>query len=95
MARRERLFPDECQVNQAVTQIDQITQQNAALVEEATAAAKSLQDQAEALVHAVAIFKLTDEQNAAKTARPGWHARRKNRPALIGLGVKSQAATQL
>ena len=46
------------QVNQAVTQIDQITQQNAALVEEATAAAKSMEEQTGALVQAVAAFKL-------------------------------------
>ena len=49
------------QVNQAITQIDQITQQNAALVEEATAAAKSLEEQSEALVQGVAIFKTTEE----------------------------------
>ena len=55
------------QVNQVVTQIDQITQQNAALVEEAAAAAKSLQDQAEALLSVVAIFKLAGEQSAATT----------------------------
>ncbi len=41
------------QVNQAITSIDQITQQNAALVEEATAAARSLEEQSDALVHAV------------------------------------------
>ena len=34
------------QINQAVSQMDQVTQQNAALVEEAAAAAESLQDQA-------------------------------------------------
>ena len=54
------------QVNQAVIQIDQITQQNAALGEEAAAAAKTLQEQAEALVLAVATFKLTDKQSAVK-----------------------------
>src|SRR5690606_6992504 len=37
------------QVNQAITQMDQVTQQNAALVEEAAAAAESMQDQAAAL----------------------------------------------
>ncbi len=47
------------QVNLAVTQMDETTQQNAALVEEAAAAAESLEDQAETLSHAVAIFKLT------------------------------------
>ncbi len=46
------------QVNQAVTQIDQNTQQNAALVEEAAAAAKSLEEQSGALARAVAVFKL-------------------------------------
>jgi hypothetical protein len=46
------------QVNQAVTQMDQVTQQNAALVEEAAAAAESMQEQAQALVQAVAVFKL-------------------------------------
>jgi methyl-accepting chemotaxis protein len=49
------------QVNQAVTNIDQITQQNAALVEEATAAARSMEEQSEALVQSVATFKLTKE----------------------------------
>ncbi len=46
------------QVGQAVTQMDQATQQNAALVEESAAAASSLQNQAEQLVQAVAVFKL-------------------------------------
>ncbi len=50
------------QVNQAVTNIDQITQQNAALVEEATAAARSLEDQSEGLVRAVAVFKMAEER---------------------------------
>ncbi|HXI68477.1 MAG TPA: methyl-accepting chemotaxis protein, partial [Steroidobacteraceae bacterium] len=46
------------QVNQAVSQMDQMAQQNAALVEEAAAAATSLEDQAEALHHAVGQFRL-------------------------------------
>ncbi len=50
------------QVNQAVTNIDQITQQNAALVEEATAAARSLEDQSESLVGAVAVFKMAEDR---------------------------------
>ena len=65
------------QVNQAVVQIDQITQQNAALVEEATAAARSLEDQSEALVKSVAVFKLADER--------GGTARRERGPAPTGL----------
>jgi methyl-accepting chemotaxis protein len=46
------------QVNIAVTQLDQMTQQNAALVEQAAAAASSLQEQAVRLAHAVAEFQL-------------------------------------
>jgi methyl-accepting chemotaxis protein len=46
------------QVNQAVGQMDTVTQQNAALVEEAAAAAQSLDHQANSLVQAVSIFKL-------------------------------------
>jgi methyl-accepting chemotaxis protein-1 (serine sensor receptor) len=45
------------QVNQAITQMDEVTQQNAALVEEAAAAAGSLEDQAENLRSAVAVFR--------------------------------------
>jgi methyl-accepting chemotaxis protein len=46
------------QVNQAVVQMDQVTQQNAALVEEASAAAQSMAEQARTLQDAVAVFKI-------------------------------------
>jgi len=46
------------EVNRAIAQMDEMTQQNAALVEEAAAAAQSMQDQAAALAKAVAIFKI-------------------------------------
>jgi hypothetical protein len=46
------------QVGDAVTQMDQVTQQNAALVEEMAAAASSLKSQAQDLVQTVAVFKL-------------------------------------
>ncbi len=48
------------QVGEAITQMDQATQQNAALVEESAAAAESLKAQAQQLVAAVAVFKLTE-----------------------------------
>jgi methyl-accepting chemotaxis protein len=47
-------------VTQAVGQMDEVTQQNAALVEQAAAAAESLEEQARSLVQAVAMFKLDD-----------------------------------
>src|SRR5690606_21008528 len=46
------------QVNRAVSQMDEVTQQNAALVEEAAAAAGSLQEQAQRLAEAVSVFKI-------------------------------------
>ena len=46
------------QVGEAIIQMDQVTQQNAALVEESAAAAASMQAQAGQLVQAVAVFKL-------------------------------------
>jgi methyl-accepting chemotaxis protein len=49
------------QINLAITQMDQVTQQNAALVEEASAAAQSLQEQAGGLSQVVSAFKLDDD----------------------------------
>ncbi len=49
------------QVGEAVSQMDQATQQNAALVEESAAAAESLKTQAQALVQAVAVFRLAHD----------------------------------
>jgi methyl-accepting chemotaxis protein len=45
------------QVNQAVARMDQVTQQNAALVEQASAAAQATAEQATSLRGAVAVFK--------------------------------------
>ncbi|MEN5374828.1 methyl-accepting chemotaxis protein [Stenotrophomonas hibiscicola] len=54
------------QVNQVVVQMDQVTQQNAALVEEATAASRALEEQAHALTTSVAVFQI--EQDGAARA---------------------------
>jgi len=56
------------QVGEAVSHMDQATQQNAALVEQSAAAAESLKSQAQDLVHTVAVFKLAgDARHAAAT----------------------------
>ncbi|MGV3572676.1 MAG: methyl-accepting chemotaxis protein [Ramlibacter sp.] len=55
------------QVNQAITDMDRVTQQNAALVEEASAAAHSMLAQSNDLLQAVSVFRLRD----AAVARPG------------------------
>jgi len=46
------------QVNQVVVQMDQVTQQNAALVEEATAASRALEEQAQAMMASMAVFRI-------------------------------------
>jgi methyl-accepting chemotaxis protein len=56
------------QVNMSIIEMDSMTQQNAALVEEAAAAAQSLQDQATELARVVSIFKLTEEERFAPAA---------------------------
>jgi methyl-accepting chemotaxis protein len=55
------------QVNQAITQMDDVTQQNAALVEEAAAAAESLEEEAQTLTRSVSVFKI-DQGAATNTA---------------------------
>ncbi|EER58365.1 putative methyl-accepting chemotaxis sensory transducer [Acidovorax delafieldii 2AN] len=67
------------QVGEAVTQMDQVTQQNAALVEEMAAAASSLKSQAEDLVHVVSVFRLEDEVGGAPMGQP---ALQRSRQAL-------------
>ena len=62
------------QVGEAVMQMDQVTQQNAALVEEMAAAASSLKSQAQELVQTVAVFKLNPHEQ--------YHASNQNQLAL-------------
>ncbi|MDP2143947.1 MAG: methyl-accepting chemotaxis protein [Gallionella sp.] len=57
------------QVNLAITQMDEVTQQNAALVEEAAAAAESLEEQAQNLSVAVATFKVDESGGSALAVR--------------------------
>ena len=64
------------QVGGAVRQMDQATQQNAALVEESAAAAESLKGQAQQLVQAVAVFRLSQHAvrvGAADAVAPAAH----------------------
>jgi methyl-accepting chemotaxis protein len=56
-------------INQAIGGLDQMTQQNAALVEQSAAAAESLRDQADQLARAVAVFK-TDARALSIAQRP-------------------------
>jgi methyl-accepting chemotaxis protein len=84
------------QVNATVTQMDEVTQQNAALVEEASASARALEDQASALSSAVSRFRLSAQASAAKL--PGAAAARhsasmsaSNRPSSADAAAESPA----
>ena len=71
------------QVNTAVTQMDQVTQQNAGLVQEASAASSTLADQAHRLEDAVAIFRLPPAAQPARrvTTAPAAAPRASQGPA--------------
>jgi methyl-accepting chemotaxis protein len=72
------------QVNAAVSQMHETTQQNASLVEEAAAAASSLHAQAEALFDAMRVFKLEEQPAPEAPAAPA-------RPLAPPAGVRALA----
>ena len=75
-------------MNTAITQMDQVVQQNASLVEEATAATESMKEQAASLLQLVSRFKLGegDQAEAATLQEPApekrlRRARRRRSPS--------------
>ncbi|MEX3853016.1 methyl-accepting chemotaxis protein-1 (serine sensor receptor) [Paraburkholderia youngii] len=94
------------QVARAVTQMDEVTQQNAALVEEAAAAASSLEQQAARLRNVVAVFQLDDSGRGGHDGASGLAAlkrpvstspvaarARKLTPATAQAAMPAKAAT--
>jgi methyl-accepting chemotaxis protein len=80
------------EVNQAITQMDEMTQQNAALVEEAAAAAESMQEQAQMLAEAVSIFKLSHHEGLRRPAPRAVSAPAPAaRPALVPAPAPARA----
>ena len=70
------------QVNSAITEMDKVTQQNAAMVEESTAAARSLADEATGLSRLVSRFSTGDQPAGANVvAMPGKPAKPERKPA--------------
>ncbi|RXZ32863.1 hypothetical protein D9O50_15880 [Oxalobacteraceae bacterium CAVE-383] len=78
------------QVNDAITQMDQVTQQNAALVEEAAAAAGALEEQARVLKESVAAFKVAAEDEGALVAAIAAPVAR---PKPAAVAVKARVST--
>ncbi|VXB18894.1 methyl-accepting chemotaxis protein [Massilia sp. 9I] len=64
------------QINMAVAQMDQVTQQNAALVEEAAAASESMQEEAARLAKVVSVFRLAGAGADAGATAPARSAKR-------------------
>jgi methyl-accepting chemotaxis protein len=78
------------QVNEAMIQMDHVTQQNAALVEEAAAAAGALQEQAESLADVVSVFKLSEGYSHAPAL--ALHTAAASRPEARRVTVHRSAA---
>ena len=93
-ATREQVDGIE-QVNQAVIQMDQVTQQNAALVEEAAAAAESMQDQAAKLVQVVSVFNTGHAASAAPAKNVMRTAPAKQLSSKPPAAVKAAPAARL
>ena len=70
------------EINRAIGQMDAVTQQNAALVEEAAAAAESMQNQAHRLAEVVSVFKL-HERSAG--VRPSMPQTQRSLPTVTGV----------
>ncbi|CAM4011965.1 methyl-accepting chemotaxis protein [Roseateles saccharophilus] len=84
------------QIGEAVNQLDQVTQSNAALVEESAAAAESLKRQARTLAETVAVFKLAQAQQSVRAtapARPSRPSAPAPAPARNAVRVAPAAAT--
>ena len=71
------------EVNTAVNQMDQVTQQNAAMVEQTTAASHSLSKDAAELAGLTQEFQITEEHSAKKPAERPAHAPVPPRPAAV------------
>jgi hypothetical protein len=69
------------QINKALTQMDEVTQQNSALVEENAATAKTLEHQAKALDEQVAYFKIASSESTEADARQMAAHDRQSAPA--------------
>lgn len=83
------------QLNQAITSMDETTQQNAALVEEAAASAQSLEDQASNLTQAVGVFKISGRSDRSASTRPSNVERLPVRQAMPRAATRSSAAAKL
>ena len=87
------------QINQAIAQMDEVTQQNAALVEEAAAASQALQDQAGNLAQVVSVFKLDGVESTPAAALAAVESTQQvaapKRPSAAVVPLKSKRTAPL
>ncbi|MCV9880403.1 methyl-accepting chemotaxis protein [Brenneria izbisi] len=76
------------QVGQAITEMDQVTQQNAALVEESASAAIALEEQVRILNQAVAVFRLSEDAGAYNRGA-GVPTVNSQKPALLASSAQA------
>ena len=82
------------QINEAIVQMDDITQQNAALVEEAAAAASALQNQADNLSDLVSTFQLVGQQNTSTISESERLARRRTDQSKVVPLIKKTSQSE-
>jgi methyl-accepting chemotaxis protein len=80
------------QINQAITQMDEVTQQNAALVEEAAAAAESLEEQSQNLLTSVSTFKVDDNATRTVARAPASVSRQTPAPVRKAISASKSSA---
>ncbi|QTF07956.1 HAMP domain-containing protein [Brenneria izadpanahii] len=73
------------QVSQAVTEMDSVTQQNAALVEQSASAAIALEEQVRILNQAVAVFRIADSNGSAYQTPQSSQTEKRQKPALLAV----------
>ncbi|HET8791844.1 MAG TPA: methyl-accepting chemotaxis protein, partial [Modicisalibacter sp.] len=83
------------QVNVAITQMDEVTQQNAALVQQAAAAAASLEEQASRLEQAAAVFRLAGGASPTVNASPALPRPSQGAPAAANAIAKPSSKREL
>ncbi len=80
------------EIGSAINQMDEMTQQNAALVEEAAAAAESLEEQADLLTKSLDVFKLNNTQANARPASRAAASKPAARPAPARIAANTNAS---
>ncbi|MEI2771878.1 MAG: methyl-accepting chemotaxis protein [Candidatus Competibacter sp.] len=82
------------QVNKAILQMDQVTQQNAALVEETASASHSMGDQASELQRLMGFFKLDERSVTTRPTKVEMKARTEPKPKIAPYRSRSQSQSQ-